>query len=266
MTKVHKSIKEIKQMIGTLTDSDPIMEELKQDERKGVQKLLQQFERERIKKVKEKEEFKILTRYETEVRHQGFKNIAGIDEVGRGPLAGPVVTAAVILPPDFYLAGLNDSKKLSESKREEYFNYIQEHAISIGVGMVHAMEIDDINIYQATKKAMNDAIVNLSVKPDYLLIDAMKLETPYPSKSIIKGDSKSISIAAASIVAKVTRDRMMKEYAERYPGYAFEKNAGYGTKDHLMGLKRLGVTPLHRKSFAPVKDFLQNENKERVAK
>ncbi|MGG4169764.1 ribonuclease HII [Rossellomorea vietnamensis] len=257
MTKVHRTISEIKQLIGTLTESDPILEELKQDERKGVQKLLLQLERDRKKQAEEKKEFQDLTRYEQELRLQGFTRIAGIDEVGRGPLAGPVVTAAVILPHDFYLAGLNDSKKLSEGKREEYYEYIQNHAISIGIGMVHAEEIDSINIYQATKKAMNDAIINLPVQPDYLLIDAMKLQSPYPSQSIIKGDSKSISIAAASIIAKVTRDRMMKEYAEKYPGYAFEKNAGYGTKDHLKGLEQLGVTPLHRKSFAPVKELLQ---------
>lgn len=259
MTKVHRTISEIKQLIGTLTESDPILEELKQDERKGVQKLLIQLERERKKQAKEKKEFQDLTRYEQELRLQGYTCIAGIDEVGRGPLAGPVVTAAVILPKDFYLAGLNDSKKLSEGKREEYYEYIQRHAISIGVGMVHAEEIDSINIYQATKKAMNEAIVQLPVQPDYLLIDAMKIVSPYPSQSIIKGDSKSISIAAASIIAKVTRDRMMKEYAEKYPGYAFEKNAGYGTKDHLNGLEQLGVTPLHRKSFAPVKELLHTK-------
>ncbi|MGG3913160.1 ribonuclease HII [Rossellomorea vietnamensis] len=259
MTKVPRTISEIKQLIGTMTESDPILEELKQDERKGVQKLLIQLERERKKQAKEKKEFQDLTRYEQELRLQGYTRIAGIDEVGRGPLAGPVVTAAVILPKDFYLAGLNDSKKLSEGKREEYYEYIQRHAISIGVGMVHAEEIDSINIYQATKKAMNEAIVQLPVQPDYLLIDAMKIVSPYPSQSIIKGDSKSISIAAASIIAKVTRDRMMKEYAEKYPGYAFEKNAGYGTKDHLNGLEQLGVTPLHRKSFAPVKELLHTK-------
>lgn len=260
MTKVHRTIKEIKELIENLSDSDPIFEELKQDDRKGVQKLLLQLERERMRKAKEKEEFHDLTRYENELRLQGFTHIAGIDEVGRGPLAGPVVTAAVILPRDFYLAGLNDSKKISEGKREEYYGYIQQHAISIGIGMVHADEIDSINIYQATKKAMNEAILHLPVQPDYLLIDAMKIESPYPSQSIIKGDSKSISIAAASIIAKVTRDRMMKEYAETYPGYSFEKNAGYGTKDHLIGLETLGVTPLHRKSFAPVKDLIQTDH------
>lgn len=260
MTKVHRTIKEIKELIEDLSDSHPILEELKRDDRKGVQKLLIQLERERMKKKKEKEEFDLLTRYETELRLQGYTHIAGIDEVGRGPLAGPVVTAAVILPPDFYLAGLNDSKKLSEAKREEYYEYIRKHAISIGIGMVHAQEIDSINIYQATKKAMNEAIVQLPIQPDYLLIDAMEIQSPYQSQSIIKGDAKSISIAAASIIAKVTRDRMMKEYALEYPGYAFEKNAGYGTKDHLIGLEQLGVTPLHRKSFAPVKEILHTDH------
>ncbi len=256
MTKAQRTIKEISEIIGSVSDSDPVLEELKKDDRKGVQKLLLQVERARMKRVKEKEEFKVLTQYEDNLRLQGFNLIAGIDEVGRGPLAGPVLTAAVILPVDFYLAGLNDSKKISESKREEYHDYIQEHAVSIGIGMVHADEIDSINIYEATKRAMNEAVANLFIRPEYLLIDAMKIDSPYPSQSIIKGDSKSISIAAASIIAKVTRDRMMKEHAEEYPGYGFEKNAGYGTKDHLNGLKKHGVTPLHRKSFAPVKELL----------
>ncbi|TMU88403.1 ribonuclease HII [Bacillus sp. BHET2] len=249
-------MKEISEIIGSVSDSDPVLKEFKRDDRKGVQKLLLQVERARMKRVKELEEFKVLTQYENNLRLQGFKLIAGIDEVGRGPLAGPVVTAAVILPVDFYLAGLNDSKKISESKREEYHDYIQEHAVSIGIGMVHANEIDSINIYEATKKAMNEAVANLPMHPEYLLIDAMKIDSPYPSQSIIKGDSKSISIAAASIIAKVTRDRMMKEHAGKYPGYGFEKNAGYGTKEHLNGLKKHGVTPLHRKSFAPVKELL----------
>ncbi|WP_341357863.1 ribonuclease HII [Rossellomorea sp. y25] len=256
MNTVHMTIKEISEIIKSASAHDPILEGLKKDKRIGVQKLLKQIEREQMKREKEREEFAVLTQYESELRQQGFTLIAGIDEVGRGPLAGPVVAAAVILPHDFYLAGLNDSKKITEARREDFYEYIMEHATSVGVGMVHAEEIDSINIYQATKKAMSEAIVSLPVQPEYLLIDAMKIQSPFPSQSIIKGDSKSISIAAASIIAKVTRDRLMKEYAATYPGYAFEKNAGYGTKDHLGGLEKLGVTPIHRKTFAPVKELL----------
>lgn len=256
MNTVHMTIKEIREIIKSASAHDPILDELKKDERIGVQKLLKQIEREQMKREKEREEFGVLTQYERELHQQGFTLIAGIDEVGRGPLAGPVVAAAVILPHDFYLAGLNDSKKITEARREDFYEYIREHAISVGVGMVHADEIDSINIYEATKKAMSEAIVSLPVQPEYLLIDAMKIQSPFPSQSIIKGDSKSISIAAASIIAKVTRDRLMKEYASTYPGYAFERNAGYGTKDHLGGLEKLGVTPIHRKSFAPVKELL----------
>ncbi|BCB03336.1 ribonuclease HII [Bacillus sp. KH172YL63] len=256
MTNVQRTIKEISEIIRTVPDTDPIFDELKKDGRKGVQKLLDQAERARKKREEEHEAFKALTTYENELRNQGFSLIAGIDEVGRGPLAGPVVTAAVILPEDFYLPGLNDSKKISEAKREEYAAHIRAHAISIGLAIVDADVIDSINIYEATKKAMNSAVNNLTISPEYLLIDAMKLETPYPSQSIIKGDSKSISIAAASIIAKVARDRMMKEYATKYPGYGFENNAGYGTKEHLNGLAQYGITPLHRKSFAPVKELL----------
>lgn len=256
MNTVHMTIKEIREIIKSASAHDPILDELKKDERIGVQKLLKQIEREQMKREKEREEFTVLTQYERELHQQGFTLIAGIDEVGRGPLAGPVVAAAVILPDDFYLAGLNDSKKITEARREDFYEYIREHAISVGVGMVHADEIDSINIYEATKKAMSEAIVSLLVQPEYLLIDAMKIQSPFPSQSIIKGDSKSISIAAASIIAKVTRDRLMKEYSSTYPGYAFERNAGYGTKDHLGGLEKLGVTPIHRKSFAPVKELL----------
>jgi ribonuclease HII len=250
----NMTINEIKSLIEKLSEDDPRFEQLHKDERKGVQKVIESYNRNLQKKKKEKEDFANLTVYEKKLYKQGFSLIAGIDEVGRGPLAGPVVAAAVILPKDFYLAGLNDSKKLSESKRNEFYDVIRKKALSIGIGRVDAEEIDSINIYEATKKAMHQAIVNLQIKPDYLLIDAMKLQTPYPQESIIKGDSKSISIAAASIIAKVTRDELMKEYAVIHAGYGFDQNSGYGTKEHLEGLKRKGVTPIHRKSFSPVKE------------
>jgi ribonuclease HII len=250
----NMTINEIKSLVEKLSEDDPLFEQLHKDKRKGVQKIIESYNRNLQKKKKEKEDFAILTEFEKKLYKQGFSLLAGIDEVGRGPLAGPVVAAAVILPKDFYLAGLNDSKKLSESKRNEYYDVIRKKALSIGIGRIDAEEIDSINIYEATKKAMHQAIANLHIKPDYLLIDAMKLQTPYPQEPIIKGDSKSISIAAASIIAKVTRDELMKEYAVIHPGYGFDQNSGYGTKEHLEGLKRKGVTSIHRKSFSPVKE------------
>jgi ribonuclease HII len=249
------TIKEIKSLAANMSEGDPLLRKLKKDNRKGVQKIIEQYNRDLQKRNLEKEEFSNLTIFEHKLFMQGFSEIAGIDEVGRGPLAGPVVAAAVILPQDFYLAGLNDSKKLSEVKRNEFYEVIREKADSIGIGMIDAEQIDIINIYEATKKAMHQAVANLRIKPDYLLIDAMKLNTPYPQESIIKGDSRSVSIAAASIIAKVTRDKLMKDYALIYPGYGFDQNAGYGTKRHLEGLGQYGVTPIHRKSFAPVRDI-----------
>jgi ribonuclease HII len=174
-------------------------------------------------------------------------------------LAGPVVCAAVILPEGFFLAGIDDSKKLSEKKREEFNAIIQKEALAVCVSMIEANEIDCLNIYEATKKAMKSAISGLSMKPDFLLIDAMKLETPYPSESIIKGDAKSVSIAAASIVAKVTRDRLMIKLSNEYPEYRFDQNMGYGTKEHILAIEKHGITPYHRKSFAPIKDVFAVE-------
>jgi ribonuclease HII len=249
------TVNEIKVLAAKMSEDDPLLKKLKKDNRKGVQKIIEQYNRNLQRLKKEKDDFSNLTILENKIVRQGYSAIAGIDEVGRGPLAGPVVAAAVILPQDFYLPGINDSKQLSETKRNEFYDVIREKAVSIGIGMIDAEEIDTINIYEATKKAMLYAISNLQRNPDYLLIDAMKLDTPYPQESIIKGDSKSVSIAAASIVAKVTRDKLMKEYALTYPGYGFDKNAGYGTKGHLEGLKQSGVTPIHRKSFAPVRDI-----------
>lgn len=250
------TIKEIKAKLASITASDdPFIEEIKKDERKGVQTLLASWEKKLEKEVQLKEKFYALTAYEQDLRHGGYQYIAGIDEVGRGPLAGPVVTAAVILPADFYLPGIDDSKKLSEQKREEYFAVIQKEAVAIGIGMMEAKEIDRINIYEATKQAMLMSILELAITPDYLLIDAMKLATPIPSTSIIKGDSKSVSIAAASIIAKVTRDRLMKELDQEFPAYGFGKNMGYGTKEHIAALEKEGITKHHRKSFSPVKEL-----------
>ncbi|MBQ0079212.1 MAG: ribonuclease HII [Eubacterium sp.] len=191
---------------------------------------------------------------EEQLHAEGYKYVAGVDEVGRGPLAGPVVTAAVILPDDFDVLGVDDSKKLSEKKRDELFDIIREKAVAYGIGMADESVIDDINILQATKLAMRRALdqlaENLGCKPDYVLFDAMHIdEVDIPQEAIIKGDSKVTAIAAASIIAKVTRDRMMVEYAQEYPGYAFEKNKGYGTKAHYEGIREQGMCPIHRRSF-----------------
>lgn len=193
--------------------------------------------------------------FETELYNNGINFIAGIDEVGRGPLVGPVVTAAVILPKDFYDKRINDSKKLTEKKRELLYDVIMENALSVGIGMSSPEVIDEINILNATKKAMIEAINNLSVKPEHLLIDAVKLDIDIPQTSIIKGDAKSESIAAASIIAKVTRDRMMVELDKKYPMYDFKHNKGYGTKKHIEALYQYGPIEEHRKSFAPVSEL-----------
>lgn len=199
-----------------------------------------------------------LYKYEKELWDNGINNIAGVDEVGRGPLIGPVVTACVILPHDFKLEGLNDSKKLSEKKREEYYDYIIENALSVSVGMMDEKVIDDVNIYEATKLAMYQAINNSKIKPDHVLIDAMKLEElDIPSTSIIKGDAKSISIAAASVIAKVTRDRMMIELDEKYPMYGFKSHKGYPTKKHVEAIEKYGLIDGYRKTFKPISTMFE---------
>lgn len=199
-----------------------------------------------------------LYKYEKELYGQGINYIAGVDEVGRGPLVGPVVSACVILPKDFVLPGLNDSKKLTEKKRDEFYDIIKEKALSIGIGIIDEKIIDKVNIYEATKLSMYDAIKNSKIKPEHVLIDAMKLNLDIPSTSIIKGDSLSISIAAASVIAKVTRDRLMYELDLKYPMYDFKNNKGYPTKTHLEALKKYGVIDEHRKSYEPVKKVLNN--------
>ncbi len=194
--------------------------------------------------------------FENELYENGIKYIAGIDEVGRGPLVGPVVTAAVILPREFYDERINDSKKLTEKKRELLYDVIMENAVSVGIGISSEDVIDKINILEATKKAMIEAVNNLSVKPEHLLIDAVKLNIDIPQTSIIKGDAKSESIAAASIVAKVTRDRMMIELDKEHPEYDFKHNKGYGTKKHIEAIEKYGILKEHRKTFAPCDKYV----------
>jgi ribonuclease HII len=194
--------------------------------------------------------------FENELYENGIKYIAGIDEVGRGPLVGPVVTAAVILPREFYDERINDSKKLTEKKRELLYDVIMENAVSVGIGISSEDVIDKINILEATKKAMIEAVNNLSVKPEHLLIDAVKLNIDIPQTPIIKGDAKSESIAAASIVAKVTRDRMMIELDKEHPEYDFKHNKGYGTKKHIEAIEKYGILKEHRKTFAPCDKYV----------
>ena len=253
------TIKEIKECLSTIDRLDhPLFEELILDGRAGVQAAISKRKRELQKQVDEDLRLEKMLAYEKELYAQGIHLIAGVDEVGRGPLAGPVVAAAVILPKACKILGLNDSKKIPKSKHKEIYEAVLQNAIAIGIGIKDNQVIDQVNIYEATKLAMMEAIGQLEPQPQHLLIDAMKLDLPIPQTSIIKGDANSLSIAAASIVAKVTRDQMMEEFDCEYPGYDFTQNAGYGTANHLAGLDKLGVTPIHRRSFEPVKSMWED--------
>ncbi len=197
--------------------------------------------------------------YEKALLAEGKTRIAGCDEVGRGPLAGPLVAASVILNPDDLIPGLNDSKQLSPAKRLNLYHLIMARALSVSIAVVDAQTVDRVNVYKASQMALEDSVLKLDITPDYVLIDAMQLQLPIPSKSIIKGDTLSASIAAASIVAKVTRDNMMIALSKRYPNYGFEQHKGYPTKQHLAALAQFGITPIHRKSFGPVKALSQTQ-------
>ena len=252
------NISQIKEILSSIHSiEDPMFQQLSLDMRKGVQTALKSCQKRIEKEQKRAEHFIEMQYYERLAYKEGASFIAGVDEVGRGPLAGPVVAAAVILPKNIEDLGFDDSKKLSASKREEIYRLIQEKAIAIGIGIVDADIIDQVNIYQASRLAMQQAVSELKIQPDYLLIDAMKIDVNTPQIGIIKGDAKSISIAAASIVAKQVRAQMMQEFDELYPGYDFSNNAGYGTPKHLEGLKSKGICPIHRKTFAPIKDYLE---------
>ena len=256
------TIKEIKELLARVNDLDnPLFLEFEKDTRSGVQKEIKKRKKAIQAELDEDLRLESMLSYEKELYKQGMTLIAGVDEVGRGPLAGPVVAVAVILPKDCKIRGLNDSKKIPKKKHLEIFQTVQEQALAIGVGIMDNQVIDQVNIYEATKLAMKEAISQLSPQPEHLLIDAMQLDLPISQTSIIKGDANSLSIAAASIVAKVTRDVLMKEYDQQYPGYDFTANAGYGTAKHLEGLEKLGVTPIHRTSFEPIKSLVAT-NKE----
>ena len=253
------TIKEIKEQLASIQRlDDPLLTELEQDSRSGVIQAIAKRKRDIQKRIDEDERLEGMLTYEKECYARGMELIAGVDEVGRGPLAGPVVAAAVILPKACKIPGLNDSKKIPKSKHKEIYEAVLQNAIAIGIGVKDNQVIDQVNIYEATKLAMMEAIGQLDPQPQHLLIDAMKLDLPIPQTSIIKGDANSLSIAAASIVAKVTRDQMMEEFDREYPGYDFAQNAGYGTAKHLAGLDKLGVTPIHRRSFEPVKSMCED--------
>ena len=253
------TIKEVKERLAMIDELDhPLFEELILDGRAGVQAAISKRKHELQKRVDEDLRLEKMLAYENELYAQGIDLIAGVDEVGRGPLAGPVVAAAVILPKACKIPGLNDSKKIPKSKHKEIYEAVLQNAVAIGIGIKDNQVIDQVNIYEATKLAMMEAIGQLEPQPQHLLIDAMKLDLPIPQTSIIKGDANSLSIAAASIVAKVTRDQMMEEFDREYPGYDFAQNAGYGTVKHLAGLDKLGVTPIHRRSFEPIKSMCED--------
>ena len=253
------TIKEIKEQLANIQRlDDSLLTELEQDGRSGVIQAIAKRKREIQKRLDEDERLEGMLAYEKECYARGMELIAGVDEVGRGPLAGPVVAAAVILPKACKIPGLNDSKKIPKSKHKEIYEAVLQNAIAIGIGIKDNHVIDQVNIYEATKLAMMEAIGQLDPQPQHLLIDAMKLDLSIPQTSIIKGDANSLSIAAASIVAKVTRDQMMEDLDQLYPGYDFAQNAGYGTANHLAGLHKLGVTPIHRRSFEPVKSMCED--------
>ena len=246
------TIKDVKEMLSQTEIADGLLTELSNDSRTGIKKLLEQY----YKKQTQKKE--LVTRFhQKEFLEKPFWDrnqvVAGVDEVGRGPLAGPVVTAAVILPSNNTLYEVDDSKKLSSSKRAELYKKICDQAIDISVAVGSPYLIDTENIYHATELTMADSINRLYLKPDHILVDAMTIPVNIPQTKLIKGDSKSLSIGAASIIAKVSRDRLMTMYSYLYPEFGFEQNDGYGTKQHLEALDAVGRTKIHRLSFSPVK-------------
>ena len=255
-----QSISEIKEILGNCS-MEELPEQIKQfeeDSRKGVQTALASFRKKYEKHQQELARLEEILTYERGLWEAGYDLVAGIDEVGRGPLAGPVVAAAVILPKECKIEGVNDSKKLSAKKREELYDIILEKAVSYGIGVVSNERIDEINILQATYEAMREALSQLKPKAEYILADAVTIPmVSTPQRGIIKGDAKSMSIGAASIVAKVYRDRMMEAYEEVYPGYGFASNKGYGAAEHIEGIRKQGITPIHRKTF--VKNFLPQD-------
>lgn len=245
------SLQQIKEFVtGNEEFSDEILEYLARDERAGVRQLYSKIMRQKALARIEVRRLQNLELYEQELYSQGCQMIAGVDEAGRGPLAGPVIAAAVILPPGIRLIGLNDSKKVTPSKRDHLYEQITENAVAFSISSVSVQEIDVINIYQASLKAMQNAVEDLSHVPDYLLVDAVQIpEIIIPQLPLVKGDGLSASIAAASILAKVTRDRLMEKYDQDFPQYGFAGHKGYGTREHMKAIYKYGPCPIHRMSF-----------------
>ena len=253
-----QTIKEVKEEIAQITSLEELEHsEWHTDERKGVQQALKRQHKQIVKALEEVERYQYMTFYESNILEKAPQAvICGVDEVGRGPLAGPVVTCAVVLNDQHHYVGINDSKQLSAKKRAAFETALKEGVADYAFGIATVDEIDEYNIYQATQMAMVRAVEQLKTRPTHMLVDAMKLPLDIHQQSLVKGDAKSVSIAAASILAKEYRDRYMRELDEQYPGYEFSKNVGYGTKAHLERLKQLGVTPEHRKSFEPIKSMI----------
>ena len=250
MTEKQQSISAIREIFAAASETElpALYLEYEEDSRAGVQNLIQKYQKQEEALKKERERTEQMKIYEHKYEDLGW--ICGIDEVGRGPLAGPVVAGAVILPRDRKILYLNDSKQLTAKKRDELYDVIMREAVAVGIGYASPARIDEINILQATYEAMREAISKLSVKPDVLLNDAVKIpQVDIRQVPIITGDAKSVSIAAASIVAKVTRDRLMEEYDKVLPGYGFASNKGYGSAEHIAALKEIGPSPIHRQSF-----------------
>lgn len=253
-----KTIREIQEEFAATGEAfDPaLFEKYREDSRKGVQNLLTKYEKAQEKLKRERERIYRMQEYERKYAHAGL--VCGVDEAGRGPLAGPVVAGAVILPPDCSILYLNDSKKLSAKRREELYPVILEKAVAVGVGYASPARIDEINILQATYEAMQEAVEKLSPQPQLLLNDAVTIpRIVIPQVPLIHGDSRSLSIAAASVVAKVTRDRLMLRYDKEMPQYGFAAHKGYGSEAHMEALRKYGPSPIHRKSF--LKKFFENE-------
>jgi len=251
------TIKEIKDKCSKIKVDEDIIEKLAADSRKGVKKLAEKFKREKKKEEELKQKWIKMNKITTKLKNDGHEMICGLDEAGRGPLAGPVVASAVLLDPFQKIIGLDDSKKLSEKKRNKLFTEIKEKALAVGIGIVENDIIDKINIQQASFKAMKKALNKFNFEPDYLLVDGNKEipEVNISQKAVIDGDEKVNSIAAASIIAKVTRDRIIEKYDNKYPVYGFKSNKGYGTKEHIDALKKYGATPIHRYSYSVVNKY-----------
>lgn len=256
------TIKEIKERLKEKKITDKIIKELSTDSRKGVKKLADKYIKKRKKQKQLEEKWDKMNKISKDLRSEGYQLVCGVDEAGRGPLAGPVVAAAVLLDPYEKIIGLDDSKKLSEKRREELFTEIKDKAVAVGLGIVENDIIDRINIQQASFLAMENALHKLDFIPDFLLVDGNRAipNLDIPQKTVVDGDGRVNSIAAASIIAKVTRDHIIEDYADDYPEYGLAQNKGYGTKEHIEALENYGPTPIHRYSYSVVN---KNSRKER---